>query len=101
MAQFNECKILKEKNCIIENSNIASYSFCHSWYYSYYLKLHDFGGISGYKDTAELKENLKKNKIKYLLIKDGSDLNIIPNSILNHCRIESPLKNLLIFKLNY
>ena len=37
------------------------FSYYSSWYYSYYLKLHDFGGISGYKDTAELKENLKKD----------------------------------------
>lgn len=56
------------KEIIPMGSNVASYGFGEARYISYYLGLHDFGGICKYTDNEKLKSDLEKFSIDFIIM---------------------------------
>jgi hypothetical protein len=65
------------KDIIPKGSNVASYSFGEGRYISYYLGLHDFGGICKYSDNEALKSDLEKFSIDFIIMENNESI-VIP-----------------------
>jgi hypothetical protein len=68
------------KQIIPKGSNVASYSFGEARYVSYYLGLHDFGGICNYNDEEKLKSDLAKFSIDFIIMANNEYKAIPVNS---------------------